>query len=111
MSTPRAVLLSKIVTVLVKTNPKRGSAAKRFALYRSGQSVAVYVRRVVRLGSTEARALGDVRWDETKKFISLSDPPESLSPGHSDSEPTQRRGVRHDGDHAGVKPRELSVAV
>lgn len=53
----------KSVKILVDSNPKRGKAAERFALYKNGMSVDEFVK----LGGTVA----DVRWDMGKGFIKL----------------------------------------
>lgn len=53
------------VTVLATTNPKRGASALRFALYRSGMTVADYVAAV----GNRRKALQDISWDVAKGYI------------------------------------------
>lgn len=54
-----------VVEVLVSTNPKGGASKARFALYRTGQTVAEYKARVAAiLGDFEGRKAGpDISWD------------------------------------------------
>jgi hypothetical protein len=57
------------ITILVSKNPKRGTAAQRFALYRPGMSVGDYKAAV-----GNAQALADLRWDVKKGFIRIDNP-------------------------------------
>jgi hypothetical protein len=49
-------------------NPKRGSAAARYALYRTGMTVAEYVKAV----GSRGQAMRDLRWDVANKWVSVS---------------------------------------
>lgn len=51
------------IKVLAKENPKRGSAAERFALYKNGMTVDEYIAA----GGTRA----DVNWDTKQGFIEV----------------------------------------
>lgn len=51
------------IKVLVKGNPKKGASAKRFALYKTGLTVA----KVKSLGLTA----GDLRWDVAHGFVAI----------------------------------------
>ena len=59
------------IKLLVKENPKRSKAAKRFALYKSGMSTADYVKAAVKIGASESLANADIRWDIAHEFISV----------------------------------------
>lgn len=51
------------ITILVEGNPKRGSAAVRYALYKNGMTVGKYIE----LGGQ----LRDVTWDAKQGWISV----------------------------------------
>jgi len=57
---------SSRITVLVAGNPKRRTAAQRFALYRNGMTVAEYKAAV-----GEKQAVLDLRWDVKMQFIKI----------------------------------------
>jgi hypothetical protein len=50
--------------LLSKENPKRGNAATRFSLYKSGMTVADYV--------AAGGKVQDVAWDSKKGFIKVA---------------------------------------
>ena len=52
------------ITLLQKENPKRGASAKRYALYKSGMSVADYLAK----GGWR----GDLAWDSEREFIRIA---------------------------------------
>lgn len=62
---PRFTLDGRI-TVLVKGNPKHGTAAARYDLYRNGMTVAAYIA-----ASGQRR---DVVWDQKMGFIRVDEP-------------------------------------
>lgn len=51
------------ITVLVEGNPKRGTAAQRFSLYKNGMTVGKYIER--------GGQLRDVTWDAKQGWISV----------------------------------------
>ncbi len=55
------------ILVLVKENPKRANAAKRFSFYKTGMLVSTYEKKV---GPAQARA--DLRWDRKQNFIKIT---------------------------------------
>jgi hypothetical protein len=59
------------IKVLVSENPKRGKSRDRFALHRTGSTVAKYVARSVKAGNAASLALADIRWDVAKKLIAV----------------------------------------
>lgn len=59
---------NEVITVLSTTNPKQGSAAERFARYKTGDTVDVYAAAI----RNRAKAIRDVKWDSKQGFISLS---------------------------------------
>jgi hypothetical protein len=59
------------IKVLVSDNPKRGKSRDRFALHRSGSTVAQYVARSVKAGNPASLARSDVRWDLRKGLIAV----------------------------------------
>lgn len=60
---PRSTYEGKKIKLLVKENPKRGKAAKRFSIYKNGLPVEQYFAK----GGTS----GDLRWDMKHKYITL----------------------------------------
>jgi hypothetical protein len=65
-----------VITVVAPANPKRRAAAVRFALYRSGMTVAAYVKAVKarRLPGGAAIAYRDLAWDSKVGHITLAQP-------------------------------------
>jgi hypothetical protein len=61
----------QVIHLLVKSNPKRGNSATRFALYRDGITVEDYVARCVKGGASSSLARADLRWDIERKFITI----------------------------------------
>lgn len=61
--------MTKRIQVLVDKNPKRGTAAVRFALYRSGMTPYEYAQAV---GSAE-QAYRDMIWDMEHGWIDIVD--------------------------------------
>jgi len=59
------------IKVLVSENPKRGKSRDRFALHRTGSTVAQYVARSVKAGNAASLAMADIRWDVAKKLIAV----------------------------------------
>jgi hypothetical protein len=59
------------IKVLVSENPKRGKSRDRFALHRTGSTVAEYVARSVKAGNAASLAMADIRWDVAKKLIAV----------------------------------------
>jgi hypothetical protein len=59
------------IKVLVAENPKRGKSRDRFALHRTGSTVAQYVARSVKAGNAASLAMADIRWDVAKKLIAV----------------------------------------
>lgn len=59
---------ARIITVLTTSNPKRAgtSAHDRFAKYRTGMTVAAFLRA----GGTT----GDINWDQQRSFIRIDEP-------------------------------------
>jgi hypothetical protein len=53
-----------VITVLAAKNPKRGTAAKRFDLYRDNMTVAEYLE--------SGGIRGDINWDTKQGFIQVS---------------------------------------
>ena len=53
----------RIISIVSANNPKRGSAAKRFALYRTGMTITEYLA----VGGRRQ----DIVWDAKKGFISV----------------------------------------
>ena len=64
------VPLNAVITVLATENPKRRTAADRFALYKTGMVVQQYVELV----GNQALAVGDVEWDTNHGWISWTVP-------------------------------------
>lgn len=60
--TRKAENRARKITILVEGNPKRGTAAKRYDLYKNGMTVGKYIE----LGGQ----LRDVTWDEKMGWIS-----------------------------------------
>jgi len=58
------------IQLLVRDNPKRGEAAKRFALYSAGMTIKQYVAAV----GDEKLARADLAWDQNHLFIRLAPP-------------------------------------
>jgi hypothetical protein len=52
------------ITVLVEGNPKKGTAAKRYDLYRDGMTVGEYIKK--------GGQLRDVTWDAKQGWISVA---------------------------------------
>jgi hypothetical protein len=63
---PSAYPLDSKITVLVDKNPRRGAAAKRFDLYRSGMLLGTFLEK--------GGERGDVLWDVRHGFISVAVP-------------------------------------
>ena len=66
--------LTAIITVMgefATKNPKRKDAARRFGLYKTGQTVEQYIQVCKDNGITPALARADVRWDMAAGFISV----------------------------------------
>lgn len=57
-----------IITLLVEKNPKSKKSAGRYALYRTGMSVAEYAEAV----GNKTLANADLRWDVARNFISIA---------------------------------------
>lgn len=57
-------LSTQKITLLTKENPKRGGAATRFSLYKSGMTVADYV--------AAGGKVQDVAWDSKKGYIKVA---------------------------------------
>ncbi len=55
------------IKILVKENPRRGAAAKRFEIYENGMTVADYTKKICTLGD----ALVHLRWDVKHGHISV----------------------------------------
>jgi hypothetical protein len=60
----KSAKMDKKIKVLVKENPKRAGAAKRYDLYTDGMTVREYIEK--------GGLMADIWWDEKQKFISLS---------------------------------------
>jgi hypothetical protein len=60
------------ITIVATTNPKRGKSAERFALYDTSPTVGEYIAHCEKIGHSRAKALADVRWDESHGFITTS---------------------------------------
>lgn len=62
------------ITVLSEANPKaKGSkSARRFGLYKSGQTVGEYIEAASKLGGGRRKAVRDINWDVAHGFIKLS---------------------------------------
>lgn len=59
-----AIVATKKIKILVDENPKRGEAAKRFAVYKNGMTVeAALEKRLTR---------ADIRWDIKHGYIKLA---------------------------------------
>lgn len=56
------------IKVLAKENPRRGEAAKRFEIYKTGMTVGEYTKKI----GSRAEALVHLRWDVNKGHISVS---------------------------------------
>jgi hypothetical protein len=63
-----------LVVLLIDRNPKKGARRERFALYRSGMTVADFIEAVRAIGRTEEDALADLAWDQNQAFIRLDAP-------------------------------------
>lgn len=57
------------IKILVKENPRRGEAAKRFELYKEGMTVAEYTKKI----GSRAEALVHLRWDVNKGHIKITE--------------------------------------
>jgi hypothetical protein len=68
---PKAITKAKVISLLVKDNPKRGTSRDRFALYRNGMTVEKYVAASVAAGNSPSLARADLRWDTTRNFIAI----------------------------------------
>ena len=62
---------AKVISLLVKDNPKRGNSRERFAIYRTGMSPDQYVAKCVAAGNAASLARADLRWDLSRKFIAI----------------------------------------
>lgn len=62
----------QVITVVATGEPKKRDAGKRFALYKTGQTVAQY-QAVMKeaMSRTAKQTMGDIRWDHAKGFISI----------------------------------------
>jgi hypothetical protein len=56
------------ITVLKEKNPRHGKAGERFAKYRTGMTVEQYIAAI----GDRSRAIRDIRWDLTCRFISVA---------------------------------------
>ena len=65
-----------VIMLLVDQNPKKQAPGERFALYRSGMTVAEFVEAVRAVGQPERKALEDLAWDQNQAFIRLEAPKE-----------------------------------
>jgi hypothetical protein len=65
----KAFPLTAKITKVMKDNPKRKDAARRFALYVEGQTVGDYIKIAKEHSITGALAMADVRWDHVANFI------------------------------------------
>jgi hypothetical protein len=65
---PKVSDVNRRITVLSKKNPRTGKAGERFAKYRTGMTVAEYIKAI----GDRGRAIRDIRWDLTCRFISLA---------------------------------------
>src|SRR5215471_8007031 len=62
-----------VITLLVVKNPKSKKSAARYALYKSGMTVAEYGQAVVDGGhGNKTLANADLRWDVAREFISIA---------------------------------------
>ena len=57
-------LSAQKITLISKENPKRGGAAERFKLYKSGMTVAEYI--------AAGGKVQDVAWDSKKGYIKVA---------------------------------------
>lgn len=64
-STKRSISQTAKITLLATENPKRADAGRRFALYKTGMTVAEYVKLAGPKGSA------DISWDSRQGFIKL----------------------------------------
>lgn len=67
----KAFPLEAKITEVRKENPKRKSAAGRFALYEEGMTVGDYIKKSNEAGNTKALAMADIRWDHVAGFITV----------------------------------------
>jgi hypothetical protein len=59
------------ITNVVKDNPKRKDAYRRFSWYREGMTVQEYIDEAKKNNSPGALAMADIRWDHVKGFIKV----------------------------------------
>lgn len=64
---PRGFAEDAKIKILVKENPRRGEAAKRFEIYKDGMTVAEYTKKI----GSRAEALVHLRWDVKHGHISV----------------------------------------
>lgn len=57
------------ITILVEGNPKRGTAAERYALYHTGMTVGAYIKAI---GGSRSKAWRDLRHDIRNGWISVA---------------------------------------
>lgn len=65
----------RVITLLAETNPKtmQSKSYRRFACYRTGQTVQEFIREVEKLrGGHRRMAVRDLKWDESHGYISIS---------------------------------------
>jgi hypothetical protein len=62
---------SQKITILSEGNPKRGTAAKRFAFYKNGMTVAQYQEVMAQNEGSARLAMADMRWDFVAGFINI----------------------------------------
>lgn len=62
------------ITVVAEGNPKAvgSKSARRFALYRTGMTVAEYIAAVAPLGGGRRKAVRDITWDTAHGFITVA---------------------------------------
>ena len=70
---PAAHATTAPIAVQTGANPKKPGTAshERFALYYTAETVADYIAAVVASGATRAKARADLRWDETRGFVTI----------------------------------------
>ena len=70
---PAAYALSARIAVQTDGNPKKPGTASydRFFLYYGTATVEDYIAAVVAAGGTRAKARADLRWDESRGFVTI----------------------------------------
>ena len=59
------------ITLLVQGNPKRRTAATRYAFYKNGMTVGQYQDVMSKNNGSAKQAMVDMRWDYVSKFIDI----------------------------------------